>query len=66
MFQQCCILQGTRPYTVKKFVKLAHMPDCILACMLHVTVRTWHMIMSKQTVSNSRESKVLVKVTRTH
>ena len=64
MFQQCCILQGTRYYTVKKFVKLAHMPDCTLARMLYVTVSTWHM--SKQTVSNSRESKVLVKVIRTH
>ena len=64
MFQQCCILEGTRPYTVKKFVKLAHMPDCTLARMLRVIVRTWHM--NKQTVSNLRESKVLVKVTRTH
>ena len=62
MFQQCCILQSTRPYTVKKFVKLAHMPDCILARMLHVTAFTWHI--SKQTVSNSWESKLLVKVTR--
>ena len=64
MFQQCCILKGTRPYTVKKFVKLAHMRDCTLARMLRVIVHTWHM--NKQTVSNLRESKVLVKVTRTH
>ena len=37
-------------YRVKKIVKLAHMLDCIVARMLHVIARTWHM--SKQTVSN--------------
>lgn len=37
MFQQCCLLQGTRLNTIKKFVKLAHMHDCILVHMLHVT-----------------------------
>ena len=37
MFQQCCLLQGTRLNTIKKFVELADMHDCILVHMPHVT-----------------------------
>ena len=35
---QCCLLQGTRLNTVKKFVKLAHIPTCMLARVPHLTV----------------------------
>ena len=37
MFQQCCLLQGTRLNTIKKFVELADVHDCILVHMPHVT-----------------------------
>ena len=37
MFQQCFLLQGTRLNTIKKFVELADVHDCILVHMPHVT-----------------------------
>ena len=49
-FWPCCFLQCTRVNTVKKFVKSAHAPDCILARLLHVIARAGARVCKKRVI----------------
>ena len=59
------LLQATRLDTVKKFVNLVYVPECVHAHVPHVIARDGARVI-KQKVSNSRETYVLIKATRTH
>ena len=50
--------------TINRYVKLAHVPDCVLAPVLEIAMSTGARIGKK--VSNSGETKVVVKATRSH
>ena len=50
--------------TIDRYVKLAYVPDYVLARVLEIATRTGTRIGKK--VSNSGETKVVVKATRSH